>query len=192
MSKHVVLALALFACGKDKGTPASDGKPSAPIDTGAVNALVPAGLKDKLTFEKREIKLDQGKHSPTFTVAAPKGWEQRSKMFGNLEGKFGEKFSVGVNCNGECKEKNWEQESDKSDFQPLAKGKISKDEKKPGQRTMIAELDENGFKKVVVVRSWWTDGEKQYHFCRAELDDEIKDAAPAFEKACSNVTVVED
>jgi hypothetical protein len=97
-------------------------------------------------------------------------------------------LTVGSNCNGECKEKDWEKEADKADFEPYAKGKIIKDVKSPGGRAMTAVMD-GSMASTIVVRAWWTAGDKNYHHCRAELDEKIKDAAPAFEKACEIVNV---
>ena len=187
----VLLVAAIAACGKKDGGGGGGAAaaPAAPLDVAGVNALVPAALKAKVVFEKRDVVLEQGKHPTTYTLAAPKDWKQQSKMFGNLDGGFGQRFSIGSNCNGECKPKDWAAESDKSDFQPLAKGKVLKDVKKPGDRVMIAEVEMGGMKTTTVVHSWWTEGDKSYHYCRAELQDELKDAAPAFEKACASVAI---
>ena len=183
----LALCVALAACGGKKA------EPPRPIDVAAINALVPAALKDKVVFEQRTFELKLGKHGTTYTVALPKTWKQQSEMFGNFKGDdkagFMSAMTVGSNCNGECKEKDWAAESDKADFAPLAKGKIIKDEKAPGRRTMIASAGEDMMKTTTVVTAWWTDGAKNYHHCRAELDDAIKDAAPAFEKACAIVNV---
>jgi hypothetical protein len=54
---------------------------------------------------------------------------------------------------------------------------------------MIAEVESGGAKTTVVVVAWWTEGAKQYYACTATLDESIKDAAPAFEKACSAVNI---
>ena len=191
----LMFVLAAAACGKgDKadgtgGTPAPAGSTASAstiaIDAAAVNALVPEPLKAKLVFEKRDIVLDQGtKH--TFTVAAPKGWKQRSKMFGALEpesGGFGTEMSVGTNCNGACEPKDWAKESDEVNFAPLATATKIKDEKSKGRRTMIATFGDETH--VVVV--WWTEGASVYFSCTAKFGAELKDAAPAFEKACQAV-----
>ncbi len=187
MTRRIAIVLMLVACGGKKKT-----QEAKPLDVAAVNALVPAALKDKVVFEQRAIVLKQGRRDTTYTLVAPKGWKQQTEMFGNLKGDdkagFFSAFTVGSNCNGECKEKDWDKESDTADFAPLAKGKVAKDDKKPGRRTMIAESD-GSTKTTVVVTAWWTEGDKNYHHCRAELDEAIKDAAPAFEKACSIVNI---
>ena len=83
--KNVALALALvplLACGKsDK---AADKKAAPAIDVAAVNALVPADLKAKLVFDKTDIVEERGKHSVTYTMAAPKGWTSKMKGFASL------------------------------------------------------------------------------------------------------------
>jgi hypothetical protein len=195
----VVAALALVACGKKDGDKGGDkgggggGGPSVTIDPAAANAAVPAALKDKLVFEKRDIVLERGKTKTTYTMAAPKGWTQEGKMFGHLKadtnGGFFSRLEVGSNCDGECKPKEWEQIADKVNFQPRAKGKVIKDEKAKGKRTMIAEVESGGAKTTDVVVAWWTDGASKYYACTATLDEAIKDAAPAFEKACSAVNI---
>jgi len=188
-----LVAAALAACGKgDKADKAGDkggdkAAPAVEVDAAAVNALVPEALKPKLVFEKRVMTLDQGKHSPTFTFAAPKDWNQRSKMFGALEpasGGFGTEMKVGPNCDGACEPKDWAAISDKVHFAPLAKAKIIKEDKAAkGRRMLIAE--EGDFTHVIVV--WWTDGAPEYFSCTAKLSSELKDAVPAFEKACQAV-----
>jgi hypothetical protein len=196
MSKWIaVAALALVACGKKDGDKASGGdKPAAvAIDPAAANAAVPAALKDKIVFEKRDIVLERGKSKTTYTMAAPKGWTQEGKMFAHLKGDanagFFTRLEVGSNCDGECKPKDWEKVADKVNFQPRASGKVIKDDKGKGKRTMIADVDSNGAKTTVVVVAWWTDGADKYYACTATLDESIKDAAPAFEKACSAVNI---
>ncbi len=183
-----------IGCGK-KGSEAKG--TGLAIDAAAVNSLVPAPLKDKLVFEKRDIVLKRGRSNTTYTLAAPKGWEQRMESFGNLEAPkdsgmgFLTKFSVGSNCDGQCKPKEWQEIADKVNFAPLSKGKVLKDVKGKGTRLMIAEGD-GGMKTTEVVFAWWTDGADSYHTCQATLDEAIKDAAPAFEKACQAVTVSGD
>jgi len=183
-----------IGCGK-KGSEAKG--TGLAIDAAAVNSLVPAPLKDKLVFEKRDIVLKRGRSNTTYTLAAPKGWQQGMESFGSLDAPkdsgmgFFTKFSVGSNCDGQCKPKEWEQIADKVHFAPLSKGKVLKDVKGKGTRLMIAEGD-GGMKTTEVVFAWWTDGADSYHTCQATLDAEIKDAAPAFEKACQAITVSGD
>ena len=114
-------------------------------------------------------------------------------MFASLKpddkGGFFSGMKVGTDCDGECKPKSWEQIADKNFFAPRAKGKIAKDVKAPGKRTMIVDMDENGVKTTDVVVAWWAEGDSNYHTCVAKLDESVKDAAPAFEKACQAVTV---
>ena len=189
---YLALGIALAACGKGDKDKAAGGDKAAPakdvaIDVAGVNALVPDALKPKLVFEKRSITLEQGKHSPTFTLAAPKDWNQRSKMFGALEpasGGFGTEFKIGPNCDGACEPKDWAAIADMVHFAPRAKAKIIKEDKATkGRRTLIAE--EGDATHVIVV--WWTEGASEYISCTAKLASELKDAAPAFEKACQAV-----
>jgi len=192
----ICIAIVAAACGKKDSSAGGGGGSAAAaktIDVAPINAIVPAALKDKLVFEKRDIVLERGRHNTTYTLAAPKGWTQRMKSFGGLEPDrkdlgFFTKFDVGSNCDGECKPKNWEEVADKVNFSPVAKGgKVLKDEKTKGHRTMIAEAGDGSTTSVIV--AWWNDGDSKYWTCTATLDKEIKDAAAAFEKACQNVNV---
>lgn len=198
----MTLAVALVAgCGKQdtKDTGAGDkGKvataPTVAIDAAAVNALVPAALKDKIVFEQRGLVIEQGRRPTTYTLAVPKGWTQTSKMFATLKADdkagFFTSMKVGSNCDGECTPKKWDDIADKVHFAPRAKGnKVIKDERAPGKRTMIAEVDHGGTATTDVILAWWTDGDSRYHSCEVELDPSVKDAAPAFEKACQAVNI---
>ena len=193
----IVFVLAIAACGgkkeggdKDK---AADKPAAAAIDIAAVNALVPAPLKDKIVFEKRDIVIEQGRSKTTYTMAVPKGWTQEGKMFAHIKaddkGGFFSEIQVGSNCDGSCEPKDWEKVADKVNFQPRASGKVAKDDKGKGHRTMIADVESSGVKTTDVVVVTWTEGAKKYFACTAKLDESIKDAAPAFEKACSAVNV---
>jgi hypothetical protein len=208
MTRFAIIALAVTvvgACGKkddagsggkaaDKGGDKGKGTSVGTIDAAACNAAVPAALKDKIVFEKRDIVIEQGRDKTTYTLAAPKGWSLESKMFAHLrpdKDGFATKLNLGADCDGECKPKEWEKIADKNFFaKRAAAGKVAKDEKKPGQRLMIADMDQSGMKTTDVVFAWWTEGAKSYHTCVAELDESIKDAAPAFEKACQAITIV--
>jgi hypothetical protein len=53
---------------------------------------------------------------------------------------------------------------------------------------MIADAGAGGT-GTVVVTAWWADGDRSYHTCTAALDDALKDAAPAFDKACQAVAI---
>src|SRR5262249_5939575 len=106
-SKAMLVLVIAAACGKKDGG-GGGGATAAKIDVAGVNALVPAALKDKLVFEQREVKEDSGKHSPTFTLAAPKGWEQKMKMMATLRPPdsanlgFMTEFHLSSNCDGDC------------------------------------------------------------------------------------------
>src|SRR5688572_31025391 len=120
MKKLSLLLVVVAACSK--GDKAS-APPAAAIDVAAVNALVPAELKDKLVFEKRDIIEERGKRSKvTYTMAAPKDWEQDMKMFASLKPKsdsslgFMTSLKVGSNCDGACEPKDWAKTSEKVNF----------------------------------------------------------------------------
>lgn len=199
----IVCVLAAAACGgkKDGGEPGADkaDKAAGPtfavgtLDVAGVNALVPAALKDKIVFEKRAIAVKRGHRTATYTVAAPAGWKQAMDSFGDLKaddkGGFFSDFSVGTNCDGSCEEKDWSAVSDKATFQPIAAhAKVLKDVKGEGTREMLAQ-DTDNTKVTTVTYAWWKKGDSKYYLCRATLDPAVADAAPAFEKACSALTL---
>jgi hypothetical protein len=199
MTRKLGLALVIVlvaACGKKDAADKKEDKKGAPpaaIDVAGVNALVPAALKDKIVFEQRTVEVEGGRHKETYTLAAPKNWTQSSKMFANLKaddkGGFFSKMSVGTSCDGDCVAgKDWAKASDKEQFANRAKDKIAKDEKTANRRVMIS-TDESNTKVTNVTIAWWTDGAKHYFVCSADLDESVKDAASAFEKACSAVNV---
>lgn len=187
MSKRLALMIAVAAlgCGKKSSTPAK------PLDVAAVNALVPASLKDKITFEKTDIVEERGRSAKTYTVAAPKGWKQEMKGFASLkpprELGFMTDFEVGTNCDGACESKPWAEVIDKV-YASYLKGKVIKDVKGKTSRTLIAESGD----MTVVVVAWWDEGDRQYTHCGATLATEVKDLAPAVEKACESVTISGD
>ncbi len=200
MIKQTVLVLVLVvACGKKAGDKAAPAKPTVTIDAAAVNALVPAALKDKIVFEKRTIKIKRGRDDVSYTLAAPKTWKQDGDMFASLKadeaGGFFSKMAINPNCgtsfkDSECKPKDWAKIADIATFAPhvTAKETIVKDEKANGRRTMIASEPDNT-KITHVSVAWWNDGDSNYHICSADLDESIKDAAPAFAKACEAVAI---
>ena len=184
----VVSIAALAACGSKK----KGGGDAKPIDVAAVNALVPASLKDKVVFEQRDIVEKRGKHGTKYTVAAPKGWKQDMESFANLKPDkdgmgFMTKFEVGTNCDGECTSKDWAATVEKV-YASYLKGTVTKDVKGTNSRTIVAKSGDT----TLVVRAWWADGDKEYFHCGATLEQEVAELAPAVEKACESVTVTED
>jgi hypothetical protein len=193
MKKLSLLLLVAAACGKsDK----SSAPAAAAIDVAAVNALVPADLKDKLVFEKRDIIEERGKRSKaTFTMAAPKDWQQEGKMFASLKPKseanlgFFTGITVGSNCDGTCEAKDWAKTSEKVNFAQFRTGwKIIKDDATKTSHLMIAEKDD----QTNVTYAWWSDGGRKYFTCSASLEGAVKTAGDAFAKACQAVSVTGD
>jgi hypothetical protein len=199
MTKYVMIALVLMGCSKkddkaaDKAADKPVDKPAAvvPIDVAAVNALVPASLKDKLVFEKGDV-VNEGIDNATFTLAIPKGWKQTNKSFGWLEGDGFSKMSVGRDCGGECKPKDWEKMFEDMHVKNMTSDtstKVIKDEKGAGKHVLIIERPGSG---TQLLYSWWTEGADHAYLCGAELHDSMwNDAIGAFEKACSMINVAE-
>ena len=189
----LLVAGALFACGKGRDQAAAKGKaPVAAIDVGGVNALVPAELKAKLVFDATDVVEGLGHHLRTYTLAAPKSWTSKMKGFASLKssddlGLF-TSLDLGTNCDGLCEPKDWAATSAKALFAQFAKDRVIKDEQRPNSHLLISERDQTTF----VVYAWWRDGAKRYYSCTASLEGVVKGAAPAFEKACQAVTVAGD
>jgi hypothetical protein len=190
----MIAGLAVVGCGKqdDKG---GGGAAAKPVDVAAVNALVPASLKDKLVFEQQTIVEERGHSKTTYTVAAPKGWKQEMKSFAKLEAPddlgFMTSFDVGTNCDGECQPKDWASTVDKV-YSSYLKSKVIKDQKSANARTIIASSDTT----TLVVVATWREGDKSYSHCGGTLDNDkikdVKEVALAFEKACESVSVSEE
>lgn len=183
----VVISIgALAACGSKKKA----GGDAKPIDVAAVNALVPASLKDKVVFEQRDIVEKRGRTGTKYTLAAPKGWKQNMESFASLKPDtdlgFMTKFDVGTNCDGECTPKDWAATVEKV-YGSYLKG-ATKDVKGTNSRTIVGTS--NGM--TLVVRAWWAEGDKEYFHCGATLEKEVAELAAAVEKACESVTVSED
>lgn len=192
----VVALWSAASCKSDRAPTEGSAAPSPPapvIDAAAVNALVPAALKDKIAFERRELATERGGHPVAYALAAPSGWAQTSKMFAHLRptGATGTapRFEVGSNCDGPCTAKAWDEISDRVHFAPLARGKVLKDERAAGRRTMIAELGDADERRTQIVVAWWRDTDPRYHVCTAVLDAALAPAVPAFERACQVVAV---
>ncbi len=190
MKHFLFLAVSLVACGKSGG--GGKAAPAVKVDAAAVNALVPAELKDKLVFEQRDILEERGHDVVTFTIAAPKSWEQQGKMFAKVKPKESElfmtSFDVGTNCDGTCEAKDWAKTSEKVNFVQFRDGKIVKDELGKTSHLMIAEKSGTTY----VVYAWWTEGARKYASCTASLEAPVAAAAPAFAKACEAVGIKGD
>lgn len=185
---------ALAGCrNSDRAGELGTAGPAFAIDVAAVNALVPAALAGRLVFERRQIAVDRGGHQATYTLAAPAGWAQTSKLFAHLRPAgappHGPRLDIGDNCDGPCTPKPWGPIADRVHFAPLAGGKVIKDERAAGRRTMIAELGAGASATTHVVVAWWNDADRSYHACTAVLDAALAAAAPAFDRACQAVAI---
>jgi hypothetical protein len=188
------LVLCAAACGdKPAATPAAT-KPDAQAiraelakREGEPSAALPAGLKGRLAFAA--TVLDDGR----LVALAPKDWKE-SSIPGSLrppEGSdlgFMSQFAVTTNCDGECTAKDWPTVADKVDLAQLrgADFTVVKDEAQPDGRLLVARTLDRTY--VVLVR--WQTGASRYAVCRATLDQELAEAAPAFEAACKSLQVV--
>ncbi|MDX2090476.1 MAG: hypothetical protein SFX73_21640 [Kofleriaceae bacterium] len=186
----VVVALAAVACGKgDK----QGGATAKPADVAGVNALIPAALKDKFVFEETTLVEKRGSRKTLYKVVAPKGWKQEMESLVRLKPPtdmgFMTGFNVGTNCDGTCTPKDWAAVVDKQVKRFDKESKLLKDEKGPNNRTVIAEASSG---TTLVLVASWKDGDREYLHCGGTLEKEVKEAAPAFVKACESLTVTEE
>jgi hypothetical protein len=185
--------LALGAVIALAGCRNSDPRPAIAIDAAAINALVPAALKDKLVFEQRELVIQRGPRKTTYTVAAPHSWIQHGDLSAHLRPDdlpgVAAHFEIGSNCDGPCTPKPWEAVATKVHFTPRAGRKVVQDVKAPGRRTMIFEHERGGVPTTEVIVAWWAEGARNYHTCKASLGVALQAAAPAFAAACQAVAV---
>lgn len=221
MNKQLILIALVAACSKKSGDPAASSAASVTqADADAVNALVPAELKDKVQFEVTKIEDDFGKRKSTYTLAAPKGWK-KGFMPGSLEpadaDNFGSKtlgkttIQVGTNCDGACEKKDWAAVVEKVYYKQFTSGevpgKVIKDEKHPSDakasRTLVFQQEPkeseqgtttvtSGTKGIRVVHTWWTEGASRVNVCMVELGEPAMGLAAAFEKTCSKVAISGD
>lgn len=209
MTRATVLFLGLSCLlGCKSSTDSTKAAPKLPpvnIDPAAVNALVPANLKDKLVFEKRTIEEERGRDKHIFTMAAPKTWSQGPmKGFAKLrapdEDGFGNltEIRLGTNCDGRCEPKDWDKVVEKVDFAQFRDGKykIVKDEAGKTDHLLIAQKESSTYIRY----AWWAEGGSRYLQCDATLElgfaaadaADIQTAAPAFEAACKAVSLEGD
>lgn len=204
-------ALAGPACGKDSskgggGAPAAAPPEELPADlVAAVNAAVPADLKDKLQFEAGRVIEDE-KRQRGYKVVVPVGWKGGGVIPGTLRPADSDSFEsktlgkslmrIGRNCDGTCEKKDWPAVANKVLYSQFTngqvEGKVLKDEKRPNGRTLVFEhkLPEAFPEHEVAIyihTSWWEPDATEYYTCSAELGVPLKGAAAAFEKACSKV-----
>jgi hypothetical protein len=197
------LVAAATGCGKgDAKDGAQKGKGGElPADhVAAVNAAVPADLKDKLQFEAGKVGDD--KHA--FKAAIPRGWK-KGFMPGSLEPSDTEtlgsktlgrtKLSIRSSCDGDCVKKDWAAASDKELFAQFTsgktEGKVVKDDKRPTGRTLVFEPKLSPMPEhdvaAYLYTAWWDPEGSRYYACIAELGQPVRGALDAFEKACSKV-----
>ena len=218
MTKQLIVVLVCAtACGK-KG---ADAPPVTKADADAVNAAVPADFKGKIEFEVGAIKDDFGHHTTTYSLILPKGWK-KGFMPGSLEPADGDSFgsktlgktsiSVGSNCDGDCKSKDWAAVVDKVFYKQYTSGevpgKIIKDDKQKSSRTLVFQQEPkvettttqsgtttstttatSGEKGITIITTWWTDGASQHYKCMVQLGEPAIGLAAAFEKLCAKVSV---
>lgn len=214
MTKNLIIMLFVVACGKKGGDAPSVSVTQADVD--AVNALVPADLKDKVTFEVGKVVDEMGRHKTTYTLVAPKGWK-KGFMPGSLEPAdadgFGSKtlgkttLKVGDNCDGSCEKKDWAAVVDKVYYKQYTSGqvtgKVLKDDKQKTSRTLVFQQEPkeekqgettvtSGTKGINIITTWWTDGGSKHFSCVVELGEPAMALQSAFEKACTKVAVSGD
>ncbi len=183
-----LLVGACLGCSRNESQEAPSARASAvPLDVDGVNALVPEALRARLVFEKRELVEKRGGKT-VHVLAGPRDWTQPNEMFATLQPPESQRrsihveLSLGTNCDGVCESKaDWSETVEKVYASHLS-GRVLKDEKRLDGRTIIAHILDNTM--TVVVVAWWSAGDRQYSYCSAALDGDLREAAPAFERAC--------
>jgi hypothetical protein len=183
------LAAATTGCGKSEDG-ASDPKAALQAVEAAVPAIneaVPAALRDRLTFEAAKVEDDE------LAAAVPSGWESKHmpgsyRPADEADLGFMTRFSVGSNCDGYCKPKDWAASVQQIEFAQFETDgfEIEKDEELANGRLLVARSDDSAY----VVAAWWKSDASKYYYCRASLDDDAADAVAAFETACRNTHVL--
>ena len=201
MRLGAIVAL-VVACGKRE----PDAVPTATIDVAAINALVPAALRDELVFEQRELVTDHtgGGVAPkvTFTAAVPRGWERQPFAivddFAALVPPAASKLAgaADLSLKSACKQDGicvaqdgvaWAALAEKEVFGPYRRDGIviERDDVRATDRLAILRRAADRY----LVYAWWRDGGTRFRICAARLASAAEAAAPAFEKACRTVVV---
>jgi len=153
-----------------------------------INGAVPEALRGQLRFETATVEDGE------LAAAVPAGWES-----GHIPGRyrpgdgsslgFMTSYSVGANCDGECKPKDWQATATKVELSQFLEGDftIEKDEKLGDNgRLLVARSSDSTY----VVATWWKKDASKYYYCRASLADDAATAAAAFEQACRSTRVL--
>ena len=178
-------------CGSDKGGSSED--PKSAIEAiektlPNINEAVPADLRDRLSFNAATAEDNE------MATAIPAGWTSKYvpgsyKPADDANLGFMTSFSVGSNCDGTCKPKNWTEAVEKVEFAQFAGDQftIEKDEKLgDGGRLLIARSETSAY----IVAAWWKSDASKYYYCRASLDDDAAKAIAAFEGDCRSTRVL--
>lgn len=169
-----------FACGS------SDDAKKKSVDLNAevtrIDGLVPDNLKDQVKF-----KVWKEKRKGSMQAVVP-DWKD-----GYMDGAFElgdafdrNTFSVGSNCDGECKPKDWAAIAEKVNFENMGNGEVEKDEPLPEGGRIVIKKTPGG--RALQLAMWRKDSRK-YYTCSARLRDPISEAIGAFEQACRSIVV---
>jgi hypothetical protein len=179
------LVVAGAGCKQASSEPQQAAAAPAAAKPAELSIEVPAALKDKLKFEKRQMK-DQ--FDDVYDVLAPAGWVQVdgfASVHPADEDTWGSSMRFDSDCAGACTAKDWAVVTDKEEFADMREGEIMQDTKTATSRLMIAKND-----KVTAVKyAWWTAGASRYSVCSASLKEPYREAAAAFVKACQFATI---
>jgi hypothetical protein len=187
---------ALAACGGKKDTAGDGKKPAAPTLTEsmtaadqkvgpAVRAALPEAWKGKLAFGASAHDGDR------LVALTPRGWAaDESKALrppADADLGFMTALTVTTSCDGACEPKDWAAVAGRTEFAAFSGPDytIVRDEKLVDGRLVIAKTVD----RTYVVAARWKTGATRYASCRAVLDPEIAEAAPAFAAACAGVDV---
>ncbi len=193
-----VVFIVVAACGsrreeaprKDLGSDTKAAIKPVTIAVDTINARVPARLKDKLAFSRREIThvLMGSNKSTTYALPAPTRWGEDDAISGGMTPDPAEelgltRMSVGKIC---CDTSTWaEMETTWFYSSAYDNGRTIVRDKKT-ERSRLTTFADDGFTYIVYL---WT-AESRFHYCTARVDDRLPDAVPVFENACASAAVI--
>jgi hypothetical protein len=177
-ASSVLALLGISACKKHSSA-----------DAAPVNAAVPEKLKYRVVFEPRDVVAGAHRHV-TYSVPVPKGW--RSDDVGGvvaadkaIDGDSS--IFLKSSCDASsCTPEDWNAAIDREI--KASNVEVVRDEHGDHRRVVVAKpaLVPDDVSSITVY--WWRDNATEYHSCQVRLAGVLKDAAPAFEKACSVAT----
>ncbi len=187
-TRSLVFALLFVTLSACKAEPESE--PAAKPDLGpkakAASDEVPAGLKDKLSFEARELA------DGNLLAVVPTGWKAgfMPGSFEPIDGEFGVSYAVSSNCDGTCTKKDWSAIVTTIEFGNSVPAGLTVETNEALGETGRLEVFIDG-DATYVRAAWWLPDSRRYFYCRADLKGSMVGAKQAFISACKATHVAD-